>query len=239
MKRRNFWTGGMAALLLAASGAAGDVTILSHGRTINAESYVLYFDGMDALEDSDGDSASAPGAGAWSHSVDAHAVADILYADAGAEQDSLVSTQVLSGYGYADYDLDAYSSMSDAEALAESSYNVQFRVTANQAYDLKVTLAAWNAGWGLTFAYAELWDINTTESYFSQWHEASEETWTTSGTLPPGDYGLTMHAYASGLVHVDTDTGWAWFDFALEVPAPGSAACVLAGGLMLARRRGN
>lgn len=237
MERRTLMIGGMAALLLAASGAAGDVTILSHGRTINAESYVLYFDGMDAIVDSDGDSASAPGAGAWSDTVIVHAVADILYADASAEQDSLISTQVLSGYGYGDYDLDANSSMSDAEAQAESSYDVQFRVTSNQAYDLDVTMAAWNDGWGLTFVYAELWDINTTESYFSQWHEASEETWTTSGMLPPGDYGLTMYAYASGLVHVDTDTGWAWFDFTFKVPAPGSAG-LLFGGLMLTRRRG-
>jgi hypothetical protein len=223
-----------AVVLTAAANA--DVTLISHQRSISADTYVLYFTGDDTITDSDYDSGQTSAPGAWSDAAYAHAVADWLYADGWAEQASLVSTSALSGTGEAEYDINANSSMSDAEAVCDSLYDVVFQVAAAQPYELDVTLAAWS-GDGLTYAYAELWDINTMTSYFYQWHEGNERSWSLAGTLPTGTYGLSIHAYASGYVHVDADTGWAWFDFTLSVPSPGSAACLALGAALATCRR--
>jgi hypothetical protein len=237
MERRILMIGGLAASLLAASNAAGEVEILSHTRRISVDTYISHYSGAFFHEDSDSDAAQTTDVGAWSDEVQAHAVIDWLYADASAAQDSLVSTGVLSGSGAGEYDLNANCSLTDADGIAESLYEVVFRVTDSQAYDLTVTMATWDAGWGLTYGEGYLWDLDTSETYFDCWHESAETTWTSSGTLPPGDYGLMMYACALSEVNVAMDTGWAWFDFTLDVPAPGSAVSVLVGGFVFARRR--
>ncbi|MFG0251760.1 MAG: hypothetical protein ACF8NJ_02670 [Phycisphaerales bacterium JB038] len=235
-------TAGLLALTLAAAGGAGQVTLLSQDRSISADAYVNYFTGDDSIVDTDYDAGQTSLTGPWVDTAHAYAAADPLYADAWAEQDSLVSTGRLSGYGYVEFDVDGYASMSSAESYADSLYTVEFQVASSQAYELDVTLAAWcSSTWQLAWAGVELYDAGTSQALFSQWVEyppGTETTWTSSGTLPAGTYVLHAETVVSALAIVDVDDGWAWFDFTLGVPAPGTALWLLAGGAVLGRRRG-
>lgn len=236
MERRIIWTAGLAASLLAASGAAGHALIQAHARQLYADTYVH----KAGIEDSDNDSASAPGAGVWNHDVLAQAVVDLQHAAAFAEQYSLISATELSGYGLAAYDVYANAPDGEAEASAQSTYEVLFAVPDDQAYELEVTLGAWCDGGGNAAVSAELQERDTLDYYFSEsivWPHGEETTWTTSGTLPPGEYRLRVNASVSALVSNDLYSGNSYFDFTLNVPAPGSAAGLLFGGLMLTRRR--